>query len=331
MTIGWEIEPLDNRLAGCLHAATLAPSVHNSQPWLLRLSPQHIDVCVDPTRRLEVIDPTGREAWISVGAAILNLRIAILHAGRVAHTMLLPDRQDPYLAARITIGTPRPADATVRALASAISRRRTNRRPFRHIPVRPEVIEQLAAAARVEGGQLMEAIDTDRTAVLALVRTANERLGRDQRYIDELRHWTNGSAPVNDGIPAASFGPTDDTAVLPLRDMGIAHPGVPRRHAMFESAPTVVVLYTAGDGPLQWLRAGQAMQRVLLTATVRGVSTTPMTAPTELPDLRELLSGTPDTKVAQVVLRLGYGNPVPATPRRPLADILTTLTASRIQ
>ena len=66
------------------------------------------------------------------------------------------------------------------------------------------------------------------------------------------------------------------------------------------------------------------MERVLLTATVRGVANTPMTAPTELPELRALLNESDDRRVAQVILRLGYGDPCAPTPRRSLADVLET-------
>jgi nitroreductase len=316
----------ETQLTACLQAAVAAPSVHNSQPWRFRVGHDHIDVGLDTTRALPAIDPLGREALISVGAAVLNLRVAILAAGRTPLTRLLPDPDAPHLAARITIGGPHRPDETIRALASAISRRRTNRRPFRDIEVRDQVIDQLAAAARTEAAMLVVADSTGRQAILGLVRTANEWQSDDRSYRDELTTWTEPDPARRDGIPARSFGPTDATAVLPLRDFGLTHVDVPRRQARFEPAPTMVVLYTAGDGPTQWLRAGQAMERVLLTATVRGVSNTPMTAPTEIPELRALLTGEDDDRVAQVILRLGYGDLCPATPRRSLADVTEYLT-----
>jgi nitroreductase len=322
---GWEIDAFGSHgtaLRGCLEAAALAPSVHNSQPWRFRLAPGRIDVRLDPDRQLTAIDPGGREAWISVGAAVLNLRVAILHAGRMPAGRLCPDPADPYLAATVTIGGPYRPDATVRALAGAIPRRRTNRRPFRDIAVRDEVCRQLTAAARTEGARLVVADPAGRDAILSLVRTADEWQREDPGYRAELRAWTAAAGERTDGIPARSFGPVDDGAVLPLRDFGLAHPDLPRRQARFETAPTVVVLYTAGDGPADWLRAGQAMERVLLTATARGVANTPMTAPTERPELRALLSAADTNRVAQVILRLGYGDPVAATPRRPLHEML---------
>lgn len=332
MNGGWTTDPVGVQLTACLEAATAAPSVHNSQPWRFRISHDRVDVVHDARRRLPVIDPSGREALISVGAAVLNLRVAILASGRVPLVQLLPDPDAPEVVARVTLGGPHRPDPTIHALLSATARRRTNRRPFRDIEVRDEVLDQLRTAARAEGAALVVADATSRLAILGLVRTANETQRDSEAYRAELGAWTGADGTRADGIPARSFGPVDDIDVLPLRDFGLAHPDVPRRQARFETAPTIAVVYTAGDDPTQWLRAGQAMQRVLLTATVRGLANTPMTAPTESPELRALLDDDRLARHAQVILRLGYGDPVPATPRRPLSDVVEVaepVTASR--
>src|SRR5215475_8763666 len=69
-------------LAECLQAATAAPSVHNSQPWRFRAD-HGIEVFADRRRHLRAIDPGGRELLVSLGAAILNLRLAILDHGHL--------------------------------------------------------------------------------------------------------------------------------------------------------------------------------------------------------------------------------------------------------
>jgi nitroreductase len=319
---------MEQTLLECVVAATQAPSIHNSQPWRFNVAHDRIDVLVDVDRRLFAVDPSGREALISVGAAIMNLRIALLNAGRTPLTILLPDGMDSQVAATVTLGPPRRRDATVQALASAIDKRRTNRRPFRDIEVRDEVLNQLAVAARVEGAHLAIADDRGRESILALVRTANEWQTEDATYVQELHDWTALPAARGEGIPLRSFGPVDDRDVLPLRDFGRGHEDLPRRLARFEPAPTIAVLYSTTDGPMDWLRTGQALQRVLLTATVRGVANTPITAPIELPELRGLLSPSDDIRVAQVILRLGYGDPCPATPRRPISDVVTFVQAA---
>jgi hypothetical protein len=68
--------------------------------------------------------------------------------------------------------------------------------------------------------------------------------------------------------------------------------------------------------------AGQALQRVLLTATWQNLSTTPISQPVEIPAVRRLLTDARSGKWAQMVLRVGYGRPSTATPRRPLAEVL---------
>ncbi|HEY8046312.1 MAG TPA: hypothetical protein VIF35_18755 [Streptosporangiaceae bacterium] len=82
------------------------------------------------------------------------------------------------------------------------------------------------------------------------------------------------------------------------------------------------VLATASSGPADWLRAGQALERVLLLATQHGAVAGP---------IHEAL-GIRDPGPApgfggqhpQLVLRLGYGPPGPATPRRPVAAVMRT-------
>jgi nitroreductase len=306
----------------CLEAAVLAPSVHNSQPWRFRLRHAGIDVLADRSRRLAVVDPSGRELLISVGAAVLNLRVAILGHGRVPILRVLPDRCEPDLVARVTLGPVTVADPTVRALLAAIPRRHTNRRPFTAASVPGPVMDELVAAAAAEGAALAIADPIGRDAILGLAATAEDWQRTEAGYRDELTAWTAPPYGRHDGVPAHAFGPHDRYESVPLRDFGLTQPGLHRGDATFEAHPTVLVLRTAADGPRDWVRAGQALQRVLLTATVRGVATTPMTQPLEVPEIRGLLTDPARHRYPQLILRVGYGRPAVASPRRPLAEVL---------
>jgi hypothetical protein len=78
-----------------------------------------------------------------------------------------------------------------------------------------------------------------------------------------------------------------------------------------------------GDGPADWLRAGQGLQRVLLTATRHGVSASLLCQPLDtLGADRTGASGH-----IQAIIRFGYGPPVPGTPRRPFPEVLTRTAA----
>jgi hypothetical protein len=308
-------------LSACLRAAVAAPSVFNTQPWRFHAGHRYLDVYADPGRRLSTVDSSGREMTISVGAALLNLRVAVLRHHRLPLTRLLPDSQRPDLMARVTLGPPAEPDPTVLALADAIPRRHTNRRPFTPTPIPREVVLELQEAARIEGGTLTVLDDDARREVLGVVRSAEVRLRTDPLYREELNRWTSGEVDRDDGVTRTEFGPWDTLETLPLRDFGLTRPTEPRRIAHFEPDPTLVVLSTNGDSPEQWLRAGQALERTLLTATVRGLATTPLTQPLEIPELRALLAPG-DGTVPQVILRVGYGPASPGSARRPVREVL---------
>jgi len=82
------------------------------------------------------------------------------------------------------------------------------------------------------------------------------------------------------------------------------------------------VLSTANGTRADWLRAGQALQRVLLAATSHGLAVCPLTQPLETADSWLVRDPRTGNDIPQMILRLGYGLPVPGTPRRPVADIL---------
>ncbi|GAA3453443.1 Acg family FMN-binding oxidoreductase [Dactylosporangium matsuzakiense] len=315
------LEP-GSMLGDCLSLTVMAPSLHNSQPWLFRLRQGGLDVYADVGRQLTVTDPTGREMWISVGAALFNLRVALAYRGRTPLLRLRPVPAAELLAARVSLGPPAPVSATVRALARAIHRRHSIRWPFDDLAVPNGILAELTAAAAAEGAVLRPAGPNLRTQVLAVTREAEQRWRPDPDYRRELAEWTFDVPDRRDGIPRLATGPRSANDALPLRDFGLLRPAAQRSSAKFEARPTIAVLYT-GDSPRHWLQAGQALQRVLLSATARGLSSSLLTQPLEIPQLRDGLTDPASGRPAQAIVRLGYSRRIGAfTPRRPLHDVL---------
>jgi len=306
----------------CIAAAIAAPSVHNSQPWRFRVTPNHIEVYADRSRQLQVVDPGGRELAMSVGAAILNLRVAILARGRLPMHHLLPDPDQPDLLAVVAAGPALKPTFVSRRLAWAIPRRHSSRQPFLPTDVPEQILEQLRAAAQVENADLFLADPALRDAVLSLARTAENLRHADPDYLVELAAWTKPAPGRLDGVPGYAYAGADPDRVVPLRDFGVAFPGPPVQPRRFEDAPLIGVLYTAGDTVLNWLHAGQALQRALLTATVHGLQSTLMTQPLEYPQLRALFDDSAQGRVAQAIVRFGYGPAGSPSPRRPVSDVM---------
>ena len=307
-------------LTDCVRSATKAPSLHNSQPWLFRIHGSVIDVYADPGRRLQVLDPDGREQLISVGAAVFTLRLALRQAGYGSEVAIFPTPGDADLVARVRLTQPATVTPTVEALAAAIPHRHTNRWPFARTPVPADVLDHLRDAARWEDAVLAVAGPDGRDAVLAMARAADRRVRGRPGYRAELTRWA-GDTVRHDGVPSWAFGGWDALETVPIRDFAEVSAS-PRSGEAFEAHPTILVLATAGDRRSDWVRAGQALQRVLLAATWKGLSATPISQPVEVSAVRRLLIDPSAGLTVQMVLRVGYGRTAGRTPRRPLSDVL---------
>ncbi|WP_330275898.1 nitroreductase [Lentzea sp. NBC_00516] len=305
-----------------LRTASLAPSVHNTQPWRFRVRPDRIELHPDPERRLAATDPDDRELRLSCGAALFNLRLALQGLGVRPLVSMLPGQDAPGALAIIRRGGTIKNDQENRALLDAVPRRRTNRRPFLEAAVDPGQRHALVRAAELERSWL-HVITTpeERSRLRKFVQQAHQIQLSDEGVQAELAAFTGHRPDAVDGIPPTSAGtrpePQDEWTFRDFQG-GERHPGKD-----YESDPLVVVLCSHYEGSLGELQAGQAMQRVLLTATTLGLSASFLSQPVEVravrEDLRRALGG---LLVPQTVLRLGFSTPVPPTPRRPLSELL---------
>lgn len=320
------VAPVDVR--GAVRAATLAPSVLNTQPWRFVAHSEFIDVHRDVERELPVMDPHHRALTVSCGAALYNLRVSVAAMGRRAVVDVLPDPFTPTWLARLRIGEQAEATAEQLRHAAAIPERRTSRVPFVDEPLAPEAVVRLEEAAREEGAVLhvldaFEAYDVGR-----LVKEAD----LEQVYADDLRaevrRWTRRPPTSPDGIPDAALGPVARRPSSLVRDFAVGEHVPQRGHAYYEREPTLAVLLSAGDRPADWLAAGQALERVWLEATSNGLAVSLLTQPLELPGLRWLTRPvSAEAPYPQALMRLGVAlASTPATPRRPVEDVLTAST-----
>ncbi|MEU6017376.1 nitroreductase [Streptomyces sp. NPDC047515] len=323
----------DTTLTDLVADATAAPSMHNAQPWQFRYTRagRTLTLLADLDRAMPEADPATRALHVGCGAALLNLRVSAAHHGLDAVTALLPEPSDPTVLAHVRLDihpdAPRkPEDEALASLHPAIRERHTSRYPFDEQAIPEDIRAHLAAAARAEGADFAFLTPTHLETVLELIRDAEGYDRRDPARDAEQRHWirdTKTETPV-DGIPDYAFGPRDASERATVRDFAGTAVFAGRVRVLFENRPQLALLSTPGDRPGDWLRAGQALERVLLTATLHAVSTSFATQPLEWPDLRWILRDPVfGTGHPQMIIRLGYGPTGPRTPRRPLERVLT--------
>ncbi len=318
--------PDEGTIRTALTLASRAPSVHNTQPWQWRVGTTSVHLYADPGRQLPNTDPDGRDLMLSCGAALHHCTVAFAAVGWHAKVTRLPNPADPDHLAAIEL-SPYPADSVDVALAAAIPRRRTDRRHYSHWPVPVADIALMAARAARHGVTLLRVDDIDSLRKI-VVQSVQDHLNQD--YLAELTAWSGRYASVA-GVPALNTPVADPTARIPGRYFAGAVLPMPPDSSADDDNAVVLALGTRNDDRLARLRAGEATSVVLLTATSMGLASCPVTEPLEMPGSREAVRSDifGDINYPQMLLRVGWApinaDPLPATPRRELSDVVDWL------
>lgn len=325
---------LAEQLRFLIRYAVLVPSEHNTQPWLFRVVKQSIEIYVDETRVLPIIDPDRRALWISCGAACLNLRLAMHYFGLQELLEVLPEADNPNLVARLTVVlTDCEATWEEKQLFRAIPRRRSSREQFDSRQISLTLVASLITAAGNEGSWLSLVRKQERRQELAdIILEADKRLWSEQAFRTELAHWLR--APGDNALDGLSL---PLTSTMLADGPGASQPPMARTYHAREDlasekselielilgAPALAVIGTFGDTPVDWFIAGQATEHVLLKACSEGVQGSFVNQAIAIPALRSRLRATLQrSDYPQIVLRLGYGPAGPYTPRRPVDEML---------
>ncbi|MEJ5365913.1 MAG: nitroreductase family protein [Desulfosoma sp.] len=304
-----------------IRKAVLAPSSHNTQPWLFRVSNTVLDLRADRTRALPVNDPDDRELTISCGCALMNLRIAAAGSGYCAQVEALPDAKDRDFLARVMIAPGSGSPRREGLLLEFFEKRRTYRKPFDSRNVDSATVEHVVEAAHAEGAWLRPLETEEEKQQAARLAAEGDALQwADSPWRRELAAWMRPRRRGDGLTVPALIAPVWQFVVRTI-DMG-GFVGAKDRHVA-ESSPLVAVLGTDGDGPRHWLAAGQALQRVLLVACRHGLQASYLNQPIQAAALRPKLQELIGRGFPQVMLRFGYPvDEIPPSPRRPVKDVI---------
>jgi nitroreductase len=314
-------------LTTIVRLAIRAPSLHNSQPWQVNAHDGELRLFAKPDRAPHATDPSGREVIISCGALLDHLRVAAAAAGWRAEVDRFPNPNDLDHLATIGFHPSQMVTDAERARADAILQRRSDRLPFAK-PGSWAFVEQL----------LRNAVDPDQATLYVLPDSARPQLAEASRLTEALRrydnsyqaelHWWTAPFEATEGVPYRSLvSPSERDRVDVARDFPVGmqaghRPEVPSDQSV------IAVLSADSDDRRVALGCGEALSAVLLEATMAGLATCPLSHITEVNAsraiIRELTGGAGDP---QILIRIGQlpapADRPPASPRRPLAEVLT--------
>lgn len=309
-----------------IQSATLAANSHNAQAWRFLSDESGITLLPDFARRTPVVDPDDHHLFVSLGAAAENMVQAAPALGLVA-----APRFEPAGDGRIRV-TLRPGKASTTDLGSAIVRRQCTRGLYdgRSVPA-ADLATLVATGSRPGVSVLLITERPAMTALTDLIRAANRRQVDDPAFRAELKHWMRFSyeeaLDTADGLFALLSGAPEMPEMIGERMFDLmlsADAENAKVTEQVESSAGLAVFISDQDDPAHWVAAGGAYQRFALQATALGLKHAFLNQAVEVAEIRRQVSTHLNLggRRPDLILRFGYGAPMPWSLRRPVADVL---------
>jgi hypothetical protein len=272
-----------------LRDACRAPSGDNAQPWRFRVSGETVRIINAAEKDTSLFNWRQRTNHVALGACIENLTISAESRGFRADTKLFPDPTDHFIVAEVTL-TPDPSAHN--ELAPYIAIRASNRKKYKPEPIEGAKLDALARLGGKEGRVVFVA---DRAGVnnLARIVSAGEKLALENKGIHDFLFshvtWSKEEDAAKHGflIDTFEFTPPQRAAFKLFRNWNILKLFLPlgiskmiakdmeKVHAT--SAAFGAIIAPEGSDEA-FIRAGQLLERLWLTAASLGLSMQGVTA-----------------------------------------------------
>lgn len=336
-----QIPPDEDPIVSALRFGVLAPSAHNTQPWLLELmTPTKARLYTDPDRLLPLTDPPDRQIHISHGTLLEVTAMAATSLGYAAEIEPLPEGdvskadygQKPTAEIRLT-----KKSAPTDPLFEALERRRTSRLAHQGPPLTEAEVHSISAAAQRPGVDAKVVREGLEPYLDLVSRAMGVEVASTEVYEETLAWFRFGREEVlakGDGLNLQTAG-TDSFLARNFLTPGnfLDESNRERFMDMFRDVMSKTqaffVLTTPNNTMADWLETGRAYVRGQLAAARHDLRFHPVSQPLQeyeamaplRDDLAGLLPVAPTGKV-QMLVRLGRTEVPAVSPRRELDAML---------
>jgi nitroreductase len=328
-TEAWTIKPNDyptnasfeEKAKFLLRHALLAPSGHNSQPWIFKIGKNTIKILPDYKRGRSAVDSEHRELFVSLGASVKLLEVASERFGW-KYKLTINDKGATleYEAEDPMVGKSE--------LYDSITKRRTYREEFDKKKIPEDVVWELE---KIDGKNVATQLLTKPEEIekmASIVNHADKVWYKSKLLIKELEEWMRDDLEMTkDGLPSGMINMykiAAEAKYLFSKDSKVAKAQAELDEKIAKNTPLFVLLISKGNTTADWIEVGRVYGTIILTAQKLGLASGVLGAITELTGVKKDLANTfkIDGQI-QLVLSVGYPKmEVPLTPRRPLEELL---------
>jgi len=326
---GHAIEKLDPDGYKILYYASLAPSGHNSQPWLIKINSK-LDWVVgsDANRFLKIVDDSNRETLLSLGAFVENLVQAAGVFGYAVETKVIAEDRFDSDVVKINLSKSKALDIPLQRMVS----RRTVKSHLQSKELRPSDVN--AFSKSVDGHLFYFPSGTEHANFMNKEAVENYIIqSENKKAIEELASWIRlkdaEAKKFRDGLTVDGmeitglagwyvrhFMDNKDVMTKAFNDKGIQK----TKEQVKEGAGWLVIT-SDGNTVKDLIETGRRFQRMALTARDKMIGIHPMTqALEEKHGQKNIKENHEPHVIPQFMLRVGYLNkyPDPVSLRRPV-------------
>ncbi len=292
----------------------LAPSADNSQPWKFKISPDQIDLFLDPKQTDSFCDQKFFVPYLSAGAVIENIRVAAAKRGTSVSVSYLPNSVRLDFVATIKFGQHK---ENTQSHFPALEKRTTNRKFYSSKNIEPTTYSKLERTFENESNFRLLWIkkNDSKFGQLGKILGQSDRLRFEvkrvhEEFIQILRLTRMDSERTRDGLDFKTLESGPGSILLfklisswnrlnLLNKIGLSSMFNFYTQLQIQSSQACGLIISKKHAPLQYVQGGEIMQRFWHEATVQNLSLQPMEAlPIFLIQLKE--SGCKDFNVQQI-------------------------------
>lgn len=319
----WSVDPHNfpyqlsraEKLKFLLRFAILSPSGHNTQPWLFSLGENEILLFANKKKQLRVLDPSGRNLYVSLGACLANLEAAAMAFNLEFETMRFPEAGNRDYVAKIFFRNLHSAYLKDEKVLESLLWRRNNRESYKSEALPEGLVSELKSLVHDPSLRFDLVFDWPRKKELASLSSAGIKMAfENPDFRSELSSYLrNNLSKEADGLPIY-------TTDVPLSSNTLASFIIPTIIAKFNigalkakkdyqkliTSPAIGVFGSKEDNEAAWFKVGENFERAVLKAASYRVSSAVIAAAIEEGELYKDVQKVLETDFRpQMLFRMG--------------------------
>jgi len=313
----WDIKRKDfpdngnliDKIKFVLGYAILAPSTHNSQPWLFKLSEDSCHIYYNNNLRLPEADPIGRDLYISMGCMIENLVIAASYFGIFKD---INYRLEGNYIAEVIFHDEGQRNRDIEYLLDTILTRVNSRGLFDKEILPKEIRATLLALNNNPELHINFITDKDKIKIAASLTDLGQRIAHGKSsFRKEMSGWMHNSLTAKKvGMPGYSLKmPFLLSFVIPtlIKFFDMSPLLAKLNYRSMISSQMICVINSRDNSELIWVETGRLAERSMLYLQSGGISTSIFVASIEMSDLYKELQKVMNTDLyPQFLFCVGY-------------------------